>query len=439
MKYIKLWILLFGSVFLLSACLASQRERLLPPDLSGQNEWQTYNNSKYQFTLQFPSSWQVLELPTQEYPDVRDQVWFASESLPLPGTGSRADIVLIFSKDDPSQAWDPQYFEDYQSETFWLGEIEARRVSGLNKESHNTETVVLAKIGDDYLQALPNQGQASLEYFDQVISSMRFDPPVSTAPPHSVHPSVGNLDLITIEFEGISFSYASSLAEDAAPINIPAFIDPSGFSFNDIPNHTRFDFLSPYTARTPFTGLLSGWAPWLNHQNLQTPAIRPQIFIFPTAEFSALNSLAAGRIEALRTILEMDSVPAGQELPVLPLFNSAQDLRAQAVSLEFQGGHGLRFVARYSQGVAPLVNPDLFYTFQGLTADGSMYVAAFFPLYVPSLPDRVQVEDWDAFSREYQGYMAGNTSGLEALAAGDFEPHLETLDALISSIIISIP
>jgi hypothetical protein len=439
MKTIKLWVYLFGSVFLLSACLARQNMRTLPTEDSNQANLQPYNNANYHFTLQFPSSWQVVELPTQEYPQIINQVWFASGSLPLPGTGSRADIVLIFSQDDPSPAWEPEFFEDYQSEPFWLGEIEARRISGVNKESLNLEIVVLAKIGDDYLQALPNQGPASLEYFDQVISSMRFVPPESAAPPSSMANTGGNQDIKTISFEGVSFSYAPSLAEDAGPQNISAFIDPSGFRFTEIPKHTRFDFFSPYTMRMPFSGLQPRGAPWLYHQNPQIPTIRPQIFIFPTAEFAALNTLAAERIEALRTILEMDVIPLDQELPVLPLFNSAQDLRAQAVILEFQGGRGLRFISRYSQEVAPLVNPDLFYTFQGITADGSMYIAAFFPLFIPSMPDLVQVEDWDAFNREYQEYLAVNTSQIELLAHVDFEPHLDTLDALISSMVVSVP
>ena len=90
---------------------------------------------------------------------------------------------------------------------------------------------------------------------------------------------------------------------------------------------------------------------------------------------------------------------------MLPTFNSAQDLRGQVYPLAFQGGRGLRFIARYSQEAAPVVNPAVFYTFQGLTEDGSLYVAAFFPLYVSILPDQIQVEDWDAFNQGYQDYM----------------------------------
>ena len=133
----------------------------------------------------------MIELPTTEYPTATDQVWFVSETLPLPQTDSRADIVLIFTQEDPSSSWEPQYFDDYQSDTFRLGDIQARRISGINKESKFSEIVVLAKIGDYYLQALPNHGEASLEYFDRVISSMRFVRQMLRRFPHQLQVFLG--------------------------------------------------------------------------------------------------------------------------------------------------------------------------------------------------------------------------------------------------------
>jgi hypothetical protein len=173
MKTIKLLMPLFMSVFLLTACLSSPVKQGLQTDIIDQDEWQTYTSTKYQFSIQYPSTWQVMELPTPEYPTATDQVWFVSEALPPSQTDARVDIMLIFTPDDPSSDWDLQYFDDYQSDTFQLGEIQAIRISGINKESKSSELVVLAKIGDYYLQALPNHGEASLEYFDPMISSIR--------------------------------------------------------------------------------------------------------------------------------------------------------------------------------------------------------------------------------------------------------------------------
>jgi len=204
--------------------------------------------------------------------------------------------------------------------------------------------------------------------------------------------------------------------------------------YDDLPEHVRFEFSSPYTAQGPFAGLEPHWIPWLRHQNPEGPEIQPLIFIFPTVEYADISPLAGERIEALKLILDDNAVLTGGELPALPTFNSTQDLRSQAKPLAFEGGRGLRFIARYSQGVAPVVNPGIFYTFQGLTEDGSLYVTAFFPLYVSILPDQIQVEDWDAFNTGYLAYMADITSKLDMLESGDFEPDLASLDALIRSL-----
>jgi hypothetical protein len=246
----------------------------------------------------------------------------------------------------------------------------------------------------------------------------------------------GSLDDKTIVFEGIGFTYQSSLADGAAAQTIPAFVDPSGFMYDDIPEHVRFDFSIPYTMQDPFAGLQPSWIPWLRHQNPEGPEIQPLIFIFPTVEYADISPLVGERIEALKILLDDNAVLTGGELPVLPTFNSAQDLRGQVKPLSFQGGRGLRFITRYSQGVAPVVNPGVFYAFQGLTEDGSLYVAAFFPLYVSVLPDQIQVEDWDVFNAGYLAYMADIASKLDMLESGDFDPDLDSLDALIRSISI---
>lgn len=439
MKTIKQVILLCASVTLLAACIAIPDEHSLQTDVGDQNGWQDYTNAKYQFTARLPSSWNVVEPPTADYPSVVDQVWFVSETLPLPQTGSRADIVLIFTRENPSTGWESQYFDEYQSEFLRLGEIQARRISGINKESRLPEIVVLGKIGDYYLQALPNHGADPLEYFDQVISSIRLVQLEVTSPPPSATNNRGSLDEKIIAFEGIDIRYPSWLAEEAVAQIIPAYVDPSGFMYDDLPEHVRFDFFRPYSTQDPFAGFQPSWIPWLRHQTPEGPEIQPLIFIFPTMDYGDISPLASKRIEALRILLDDNALPAVGELPVLPTFNSAQDFRGQVKALAFQGGRGLRFIARHSQGVAPVVNPGIFYTFQGLTEDGSLYVAAFFPLYVSILPDQIQVEDWDAFNTGYLAYMADITSKLDMLESGDFEPGLESLDALISSMIIGRP
>jgi hypothetical protein len=434
MKTIKLLMLMAVSAALLVACLGNPGSLVLPPDPGTQDGWQTFTSAKYHFTVRFPSGWQAIEVPTPEYPTATDQVWLVADAMPLPQTGSRADIVLAFSKDDPSPSWKPEYFDAYRADSFRLGDIEGTKISGINKEGQGPETVVLAQVGHYYLQAMPNQGAASLQVFDEVVSSLRFDPGDAVTSPPSPTSAPERLVGQTVVFEGTSFTCPAWLAEDVAAQRVPAYIDPSGFMYDDLPEHVRFDLLNSYAMRGPLAGLRSLWAPWLKHQTLDSPDIRPQIFILPTADYASISPLAAERIARLRSLLDEGVFPAGEELPVLPTFNSAQDVRGQVQLLAFQGGRGLRFLARYSQETMPVINPAVFYTFQGLTDDGRYYVAAFFPLYVALLPDQIAVDDWEAFNITYAAYLSETTAALEQLAPAEFEPDLTSLDAVVTSL-----
>ena len=53
--------------------------------------------------------------------------------------------------------------------------------------------------------------------------------------------------------------------------------------------------------------------------------------------------------------------------------------------LKFENGSGVRYLTMYGQGFAPINNHDLFYSFQGLTADGRYWVSVIMPVNHPSL------------------------------------------------------
>ena len=105
----------------------------------------------------------------------------------------------------------------------------------------------------------------------------------------------------------------------------------------------------------------------------------------------------------------------------------------QLAYLSFANGAGVRYVTAYSQGVGSITNSQVVYTFQGLTEDGAYYIAAFFPMTTPALPDAELVEDWEAFSANYSTYVAATRAMLNNLAPLDFTPDLTLLDALVSS------
>jgi hypothetical protein len=230
----------------------------------------------------------------------------------------------------------------------------------------------------------------------------------------------------SVDYMGVHFSADPSLANSIWPEVKPATPLPEvreGPSYwLAIPEHIRFTFADPglSTSRRRMGFNLAAEA---------------QILVFPLAELADINPLVQTQIETLRNLLaERGTVPSG-ELPLLPLTNSAQVFHAQAQYLVSDNIQGLRFISQHTQDPAPIIfNQELFYTFQGFTADGAYYVAAFFPLTTAVLPDTIEVDNWEAFHAHYDTYLAETTIVLDQLLPTEFTPDLTLLDAVATSL-----
>ncbi len=148
---------------------------------------------------------------------------------------------------------------------------------------------------------------------------------------------------------------------------------------------------------------------------------QPQLLIFPARAYLNLSPSAALQIGALQKMLSERSTPQQGALPMLPFSLNAEALHAQPRFLEFQGGSGVRYIARYNKNTNVSGVEDLFYTFQGLSSDGEYYIAFFYP---------VSASDLSAIA----GDNAGTVAMLNQLAAADFGPNLSGLDELILSL-----
>lgn len=151
----------------------------VPPVLSptsttdSEEVWKSYSNKKYNFSIRYPKGWKYLEVPTSTYQTETDQLWIDDTDFPPPQTGARSDITFIFTRTDPASNWQPQYFDNFKSEDYALGSLPATKITGVNKEGLNEELVVIAKIGEAYIQVLSNHSPASLQYFDQILSTFK--------------------------------------------------------------------------------------------------------------------------------------------------------------------------------------------------------------------------------------------------------------------------
>jgi hypothetical protein len=185
---------------------------------------------------------------------------------------------------------------------------------------------------------------------------------------------------------------------------------------------------SPWWQAAPQYRLLTlqGY-PVTSHQS------KPEIFIYPAGDLVSANENMGKVAAQLQALLQTQQ--AEVPLPFLPLINAQQVIHPQLQNLDFKSGKGIRFLTMYSQGLVPINNFELIYTFQGLTSDGKYYIAAVLPVTNPQLPDDPNVnEQLTGVGNDYQNYISKTASLLNEEPAGSFTPDLNKLDALISSI-----
>jgi hypothetical protein len=219
-------------------------------------------------------------------------------------------------------------------------------------------------------------------------------------------------------FEGIGFAYDPNITIGASGVILP-----------EISGNNQ----EPYWQIAPRTVSID-----LKGYPIVDSAYSPKVLVFPVEDFRRLSEPAGQEITSLRTILSEEPTDL-EKIPVLPLENSNQVFRSNIDYFPFQNGSGVRFVGMNSQGIVPVNNRDLFYTYQGLTSDGKYYLAVFFPLNYPNLPPA-----WDSLPEDERlkmfqdpGYITELAANLSAEPEESFLPDLARLDALVRSITVT--
>ncbi len=210
-----------------------------------------------------------------------------------------------------------------------------------------------------------------------------------------------------VMFENVQLILPEGLAQNQASSIMPA--ETSGTPRDIQVSYTKIDLLG-YT--------------------LSNTSSQASIYVFPTEGFSN----AADTIANLKDVMALHPQDVNS-MPYLPLVGTVQMLHAQVKYLDFGSGSGVRYLTQYSSGLVPVTSQDLFYTFQGLTADGKYYVSVVMPVANNALP--ATKEDYDMaglVGEKYMQYIGTVSSQLEAQPDSTFTPTLSTLDALVQSI-----
>jgi hypothetical protein len=173
---------------------------------------------------------------------------------------------------------------------------------------------------------------------------------------------------------------------------------------------------------------------------LQDKFFPAMISVIPVQAYTTLlPDFIPGQVAYMQA-LTSGGLPDSARLPFLPVFNAAQTFHSNFAVMPFVNGSGIRFLTLYAQYAAPVNNHDLFYTYQGLTADGQYWVSAVLPVNHASLPADASNPPggvtWEQFSNDYTGYIANMVAQLDAQAADSYTPSMTALDSLVASITI---
>lgn len=231
-----------------------------------------------------------------------------------------------------------------------------------------------------------------------------------TAEPSATPESLGPMKA-TVEELGISFYLSPQLAQTAFSQVVPA--NEAEAPWWVAPEYRQIS-LTDYT--------LEGFLP-------------PTIRVFSAAEFTQVNANVGQRLAELQAALA--SKPAdGAGLAIPEIFNAGQMFQSNVRYLDFLNGSGARWLSQYGQALFPIGQPQLFYTFQGFTADGVYYVSIILPVNHTVLPAAEDVTLDDAFYNNFETYIAETRSILESQPDASFIPSLELLDQLVESITV---
>jgi hypothetical protein len=230
---------------------------------------------------------------------------------------------------------------------------------------------------------------------------------------------------IAVTFEYAVFTIPNGVASGANPEVVPVVGEENGSPWEAAPAHLKFT--------------LTGF-------QLQDKFHEPRIFVYPADEFAQVHSGAAQQIERVKKALT--GFPLLKEtLPNVPFFNAGPLIAANIKIIPFQNGSGVRALTQYAQYSAPINNREMFYHFQGLTSDNKYYVIAILPITAPILPEDEKPEaavpaegvpvPTDIGPNEV--YYISVTQKLNSLAPDSYAPSLNTLDALIQSLLVTTP
>lgn len=235
-------------------------------------------------------------------------------------------------------------------------------------------------------------------------------PPVATENP----PYAG--EFIVVESYGLVIKLPVEVAQSAEVTSVPP----------DDPNQGWSEFALPARRMVSFSG-------YAIPDHFHTPVIYVYAF-HELVQGGAFGSTMAATLQGLLTDPEFDLQAEGS-LPFLPPFNAAQIFHVLEKRLDSDHNSGIRYLTIYSQALVGVDDYDIFYTYQGLSADGQYYIAAVLPINSSLLSDdQLTQTELETIAIDYEAYLTSMTDMLREDNGASLTPTLAALDAMMMSL-----
>lgn len=173
---------------------------------------------------------------------------------------------------------------------------------------------------------------------------------------------------------------------------------------------------------------------------IQDHTIPARIHIYPVEEYrKIMPEWTNGQMDALQALLD-DTYPdlrVQNQLPFLPYANAGPVFHALEERISNQTHSGIRYLTQYTQSYAGIANGQVFYTYQGFSADGRYYISAWLPIDSSILEGKNEIlnlNQFDQMPEDYYKFRAKEVASFILQDGGVITPNLEALDALIRSL-----
>ncbi|MCA0455008.1 MAG: META domain-containing protein [Chloroflexi bacterium] len=226
----------------------------------------------------------------------------------------------------------------------------------------------------------------------------------------------------TVGYDGFSFSYDTTVATH---IDIDPYAgDPPDAAGMAEVKHVQFTLSDSDTTPSLFDAAM-GIRVYNTADFAMYPAYQQQ--------YDTLQGLV-GQQTDLTPFMTMSADLSQNTLPFVPVVAAGQAIRARAQYIETASVRGIGYITMYRQDVAPFLGNEFFYTFQGVSVDGSRYITAVVKLNTALFPAEVPADfNIETFQSTYADYVSQSIGTLNSAQPTDFTPSLDVAAAFIQS------